>query len=466
MRNAIILFILFALFPGCQIKSSFLKPPLEEDGEIYLYVRPFPAEAERIRFGLSEIAARRDDGREFPLALAVSDFDTDSMGRQRLVASGLLPPGTYAGLSFRAAAAFLKREEGENVLLVSEERLLAGLAFEIRKGRAAVIEGAFRPADAVRGRFGFSPSFALFHPEQPVAALTGYVANYGSNNVTVFDKKSGQVVNVIATGTGPRGIALDQDLRRAYVALAGDDAVDVIDVSADEIIHRIRLATGDRPQEPAVTNDGRLLMTANKGSDTVSIIDPISFIETDRISVGKGPNAVLIDEAGRRAYVFNTLADTISVIDLAVREVSATISTDAGPLRGALNPKGDRLYVIHSLSSYLTVVNTADLSLVQRLSVGAGASAIRIEGRTGRIFIGKQRDFRISVYEPQWETPTDTIQAGGGVSSMAIDSEENTLYLVLPRKKILTRINIVSDETDAELDVGDDAYWVTLMGER
>jgi len=474
MRRLCFLLITVVFLSGCYATSARLKPPLEEEGEVFLYVQPLPGEAERLRFIISEIVARRDDGREFPLTLALSEFSVSAVNRQRLVASGRVPPGSYRGLAFRAREAFLKGEEGENALLVPEEPLLAPFPFEVRKGRASVLEGTLRPTEAVRDRFSFSPSFFLIRPERPITALMGYVANYGSNDITVFNKKAARVVDVIATGAGPRGIALDQARQRAYVALAGEDSVDVIDLASDEIIHRIALAAGDRPQEPALSPDGRILLTANKGSDTVSVIDTVSFIELERIGLGplptqertsggSGPNSVLIDPTGRRAYVFNTLSDSISIIDLAAsdfaaRRVTATISVDAGPLRGQLNRKGDRLYVIHSLSSYLTVIDPSSLSVLQRISVGTGASALQIDARTDRIYLGRRFDPLVSVYEPGLDMPIDRIPAGGGVSSMAIDGEENDLYLVVPRKNSLKSVK--------ELDIGEDAYWVTMMGQR
>ncbi len=466
MRRLCFLLITVVFLSGCYATSARLKPPLEEEGEIFLYVQPLPGEAERLRFDISEIVARRDDGTEFPLTLAISKFSVSTVNRQRLVASGRVPPGIYKGLAFRAHEAFLRGEEGENALLMPEEPLLELFPFEVRKGRAFVLEGSLRPKEAIRDRFGFSPSFSIAQPKKPITALMGYVVNQGSNNITVFNKKAGRVVDVIATGADPRGIALDQARQRAYVALAGEDSVDVIDVSSNEIIHRIALNAGDRPQEPALTPDGRTLMTANNGSNTVSVIDPVSFIELERINVGNGPNAVLVDSSGKKAYVFNALSDSISIIDLAARQVTATISVDAGPLRGQLNRNGDRLYVIHSLSSYLSVIDTSSLAIVQRISVGTGASALKIDTRTDRIYLGRRFDPLVSVYQPGLDMPIDRIPAGGGVSGMAIDGEENELYLVVPRKSSLQSVNLIGNRTVMELDIGVDAYWVTMMGER
>ena len=466
MRRIYCLLITVVFLSGCYATASRLKPPLEEEGEVFLYVQPLPGEAARLRFDIREIVARRVDGREFPLTLAISEFSVSSINRQRLVASGRVPPGIYKGLAFRAHEAFLRGEEGENALLVPEEPLLEQFSFEVRKGRASVLEGTLRPKEAIQDRFRFSPSFSLDHPKRPITALIGYVVNQGSNDITVFNKKAGRVVDVIATGAGPRGIALDQARQRAYVALAGQDSVDVIDVSSNEIINRIVLVAGDRPQEPALTPDGRILMTANNGSNTVSIIDPVSFFEQQRIIVGSGPNTVLINSSGKKAYVFNTLSNSISIIDLAARQVTATISVDAGPLRGQFNRNGTRLYVIHSLSSYLSIIDPSSLAIVQRISVGMGASALKIDTRTDRIYLGKRFDPLVSVYQPGLDMPVDRVPAGGGVFGMAIDGDENELYLVVPRKSSLQSVNLIGNRMVKELDIGVDAYWVTMMGER
>jgi len=69
-------------------------------------------------------------------------------------------------------------------------------------------------------------------------------------------------------------MALDQRTKRAYVALSGEDEVDVIDVANGEVVDRIKLSGGDRPRELALTPDGRTLLVVNTGSNTVSIIDP------------------------------------------------------------------------------------------------------------------------------------------------------------------------------------------------
>jgi YVTN family beta-propeller protein len=284
--------------------------------------------------------------------------------------------------------------------------------------------------------------------------------------MTVFDKKLRQVVGVIATGAGPAGMALDQRLKKVYVALSGEDAIEVIDITAQEIINRIRLDTGDRPQELALTPDGRSLLVVNNGSNSVSFVDPVSLFELTRINVGNGPNSILIDPRGRRAFVFNTLSSTITVLDIPLKAVITTLSTDPGPLRGQFNRRGDRLYVIHEFSSFLTVIDPTSLSLIRRFPVRMGMSSIKVDTMTDLVYLGRKNEVVVEVYDPFSFVSVDVIRTGGTISYMAVDGEESNLYLVNPELRRLMVSNLVSKRIIYEIDVGEGPYWVALMGER
>ena len=454
-------------FFGCQASLSTLKPPLEEEGEIYLYLQPFPQEAERLRFTIENVYAVSGDGREIPLELRMREIKNSETRRQRLLAHGRLPPGTYVGISFKIKNAILKVEDGEAGLLVPETPTRTDFSFSVIRKKAYVISLTFKYGESISGGISFNPVFSAIIPAKPIISLAGYVTNTGSNNITVFDKKLGQAVGVIATGKGPAGGVLDQRLRRVYVALSGEDAIEVIDVTGGEIINRVRLNQGDRPQELALTPDGRFLLTVNVGSNTVSFVDSISLFELGRVNVGNGPHSILIDPTtGRRAYVFNRLSGTISILDIPNRGVITTLSTDPGPLRGQFNRRGDRLYVIHELSSFLTVINPSSLSVLRRFQVRIGMNSIKVDTRTDLVYLGRKNDIVVEVYDPSSFVSVDTVRTGGTITYMAIDGEENNIYLVNEDTKSLMGNSLVRKRMVYEIDVGEGPYWVTVMGER
>lgn len=465
--NLRLLTIIAAIFlAGCQTQLVSVKPPLEDEGEIFLYTRPFPREADRLSYTIEAMAAVRDDGVEFPLTLALHDVKAEEMHRQRFLGACRLPPGNYRGLSVRVSHALLQTEEGTAKLLLPESAVPLDFPFAVQKQKAALLSLAFDYAKSVRERFSFSPVFAISIPAKPVTGLVGYVTNSGSDTLTVFDKQAKEVVGIIATGREPRGLVFDQQRKRAYVALAGEDSVQVLDIITGEEVRRIRLNPGDHPDELALTPDGRTLLTVNTPANTVSIIDPLSYFEVTRINVKDAPSSIVLDPLGQKAYVFDSLASAMSVIDIARRTVIATVDVEAGLSRGAFNSAGDKLYTIHDQSSYLTILNPFNLAVQQRYYVGMGMYALKVDNLSNLVYAGKKYDARAEVYEPFSFNPIATIGIGGSATYLTIDGEENKLYVVNAARKKLQIVNIINYNVEAELDVGEEPYRAALIGER
>lgn len=466
MKSWIIIFLSFLVLGGCQATFTHFLPPLEEEGEVYLYLEPFPQGAERLRFSIAAVFAVNSDGREFPLTTPLRELKTSDVQRQRLLASGRLPPGSYLGFSFKVNKAILKTEEGEADLLVPETPVRNDFPFIVIRRRAYVISSTFKYGESISRGFSFSPVFSMMIPARPIPGLTGYVTNSGSDNIMIFDKKLNKILAVIVTGRGPAGMALDQRQGRAYVALSRDDAIELIDVLSGQPINRLRLNTGDRPQELALTPDGRMLLVVNKGTNTLSFVDPFSFVELKRVDVGREPNSVAIHPNGLRAFVFNTLSNSISVIDIPNRVVIATITTDPAPLRGQFNRRADRLYVIQEWSSYLTALDPFALSILRRFPVRIGMVSIKVDPQTDLVYTGRRRDTTVEVYDPFSFAVVDSMNTGAGITYMTIDGDENNLYMVNPDLRTVMVSRLVRKRVFSEMDVGEIPYWVAMMGER
>jgi YVTN family beta-propeller protein len=466
MIRPILLASLFLVFiSGCvpQGVPSGLRPAGE--GEIYLYLEPFPREADRLRFSLRSIVAVREDGAEFPLTPKVTDFVPGTMTRERLFAVGSLPPGDYRGLAFEAGKATLATGEGDASLLVTGASR-TDFPFRIAKGEAAVLKLSFRPRESVGDGFNFTPVFSALRPTSPGIGLIGYVSNRGSDTITVFDKQSLRVTGMIATGRAPSGIAFDRRNRTAYVALAGDDAVEVIDLTTSAVIRRIHLHAGDSPTEVVVARDGRLLVSVNTGSSSMSFIDTVTGNETGRIRLGNGPGFALSDAAGKRVYVLNTLADTLSVADLDLQREAGTVSTEPAPAQLAFNRRGDLLYVACAASPYLAAFDPASLSLRGKFYVGTGLEGLRSDPATGLVYGARSRFGTVEIYEPSTFVALETIRTGGTPTRMTIDTEENNLLILDPEGKRLIGVNLVSRKTVGELDLGEAPHSVAVAGER
>jgi len=451
---------------GCQATLGKFLPPLEEEGEVYLYLQSYPQEAGRLKFTIEGAFAISSDGREFPLETYLHEIKWSDVSRQRLLAYGRIPLGGYTGFSFKIRKATLKSEEGEADLLVPEKSVRNEFHFNVNRKTGYVFFLSLKYRESIEAGFSFSPVFSISVPGKPTLNVLGYVSNTGSSNLMAFDKKAYQVTGVIPVGREPLGMALDQRGRRLYVANSGDNEILVIDILSDQVTNKIRLTGGDRPLELALTPDGKTLLSVNSGTNTVSFIDPFSLLELNRVNVRNGPRSILIDPAGRRAYVFNTASGTITVLDIANRSIITTFSTDPGPLRGDFSPAGDNLYVIHEFSSYLTVVDPVSFRVLKRFSIGPGMISIKVDSRTGLVYIGRSNDIFVGVYNPLSFVAVDLIRTGGTVNYMTIDDEENNLYMVSSELRRVIVSNLVRKKILYEIDVGEAPYWVSVMGER
>jgi YVTN family beta-propeller protein len=464
MTAMLVLFLI--LLTGCQMPLQQVRPVLVDEGETYIYLRPFPRDAEPLSFALAAVSAVRADGAEVPLNLRFSEFKGGEMNRQRLVASTPLPPGRYKGISFTVGNASLKGEEGVSALLVSKEPAHVDFAFEVKKNRALLIALVFDYDKSLNG-VQFNPFFTASIPGRPLVTLTGYVTNQGSNTITVFDRRAGEAVDVIQTGRGPAGIVIDQRQRRAYVLLTGEEAIDVIDIANGAITDRIRLRPGDAPRDLALTPDGTILLTANNGSNTISMLDPAGLVEFARFNVGNQPASVVIDRAGRKAYIFNSLTNNIAILDIPNRSLlPAVLPSDSIPIRGDFSRKGDRFYVFQSWSPFIEVFNPLTTALDRKVYDEIGIAWIKVDTNTDKIYVGKSNAGIVEIYDPFSFISGEYIPVAGGVSHMTIDGEENNLVLIIPDKRLLQIINLVSRSVVREIDLDDDPYWTTMMGER
>lgn len=451
---------------ACTPRPAIFNPPLENEGEVILFLQPLPKASHRFHFSISAITAVTSDGAEHALSVDLTEVQGAAMTEgQRHLASAILPPGTYTGFLLSIGEATVDTEEGEVALFVADKPVRIHHEFKLNKRQALALFISFDPEKSVVDGFRFSPVFTVKTFSRQLLNLIGYVSNTDANLITVFNKNTMEVTGVLATREGPHGIALDQTGQRLYVADTGSDAIEIIDVAQGNIFSRILLNPGDEPWQLALTPDGSTLVAVNAGSRALSVIDTQSKYEMRRIGVGEGPTSVVMDPDGVRAYVMNSLSNSISVVEISKNQAPFAIRVDETPLRGDFNSNGDRLFVITRDSPNMLVVDVSSLTVAGKIFVGIGARSIKVDTRTDLIYVGMNSG-GINIVDPQSLMFSDTIPCNGRVEYMTIDSDENTLIALVPERNRLLKINMISKQVLSEIPVEGGAYDVAVMRQR
>jgi YVTN family beta-propeller protein len=456
---------LAAVLSGCHVRQAVVRTPrLETEAELYLYLQPFPPEAARLSLSFQSVSARNTEGVEVPLELLAPELSQPDTGRQRLLAHGRLEAGAYSGFVVRLKRATLRTQTGVADLVVPADPVILAQPFTVAARDATVTFATLRysPSDQ---EFEFRPSFTMTTPQQPIPQFTGFCTNSGTDDLLAFDSGRHEVASALTTGRDPRGIALDQTARRAYVALSGEDQIQVFDLTTGESRDRIWLRPGDVPRDVAVLPDGSLLVI-NQASNTASFVDPLAARETDRVSLGYEPWWLLVDRLGRRAYVLNRRSNTITVLDVVTHTVVSSAATEPEPIAAQLSRDGSLLYVIHGGSAYMGVFSVPSLAQVKRVFVGLGASGVRVDSRTDLVYVAAEGEDVIRVFDPFSLLPVKTFKVPGSASRMAIHDAQNAMFLLLPERRAIAVVDLTTWRTVAVLDVGPDPFGLAVAGER
>lgn len=433
---------------------------------LWIYLEAPSGEAERLRYRLGSLAALTEDGGAVPLELDFSEVSGTTSSGERLLARGSLPPDGYTGLLVEVESASLVDREGAAELLLPEAPTRVPVAFRVTRKGTVVLSLRLPFGRAVVEGHRFEPAFEAAVAPVSATGLTALAACRRSGTVSLFDKVSGRTFGVISVGGEPSSVVINRPLQQAYVSLAGESAIAVLDLQERDLLDRIPLGAGDEPVALALAPDGRTLLTANAGSGTVSFVDLGARNEIERVRVGERPEFLAIDPQGRRAYVINTVSNTVSIIDLGRRAVALTLSTEPDPIQGAFDRRGERFYVIHRSSPFILAVDTSQSAPPQRVYVGAGASAVTVDTRSDRVLVARPDRGEIEIYDPSSLLPVDAIPLRGRVSYLAVDLEENLLHAVLTRESRVAVLRLSNRRLVAEVEVGREPRWVALMGER
>ena len=119
-------------------------------------------------------------------------------------------------------------------------------------------------------------AFVLLILSRPCEAqidVYGFLADINSNpgRVSMFDTQTNNIIGAsITVGNLPQGVTIAPDGKYAYIANEGTNAISVLDVATRNVVGTISVGSG--PSAVAVSADGKFAYATNSNSNTISVI--------------------------------------------------------------------------------------------------------------------------------------------------------------------------------------------------
>ena len=428
---AICYMLLLALI-GCNLPppSAAIVPRRAGEGTLALFLNGPSKTPFSMAIDLTALEAIREDGSRHPILPQARTIDSlKALDRQVLLVEAFLPPGRYRELHARIGKARINRG-GESVdLSVEPAGFTFKVDFEIKASDATPLFMHWNVEDSIEREVFLRPAFAFTGRDRELRVVLAYVTNENSNVVTVIDRSTDRVVDVIEVGRQPKGIVVAPDSSRAYIVNAGSSNLTVLDVKTNRILHTANLEIAGNSTDIAIHPNGRILYIANTALNSVTVIDATSFLTLDLIPVDRQPVALAVDPTGTRLLVANMGANTVSVIDTGKNRVITTIAVEFQPISVSMDPGGGRAFVTHLRSLKTAVIALGTLRVTARLNTGP-ATAVLPDGISRRVFVAQLSGNRLGLFDPNIDAELGSTAVGVEPNRIALDLDRGKIYVV------------------------------------
>jgi len=303
---------------------------------------------------------------------------------------------------------------------------------------------------------GTSPEGVAITPDGSYA----YVANEGSETVSVIEISTNTVTATVAVGTDPTAVAITPDGSYAYVANQGSGTVSVIEISTNTVTATVTVE--NNPYGVAITPDGSYAYVANDGSGTVSVIEISTNTVTATVTVGTDPTAVAITPDGSYAYVANEGSGTVSVIEISTNTVTATVTVENNPYGVAITPDGSYAYVANDGSGTVSVIEISTNTVTATVTVGTDPWGVAITPDGSYAYVANYVSGTVSVIEISTNTVTATVTVGNSPRGVAITPHGGYAYVTNEGSNTVSVLSLPLSTLFAVLSAGS---WTPIASE-
>jgi DNA-binding beta-propeller fold protein YncE len=186
--------------------------------------------------------------------------------------------------------------------------------------------------------------------------------------------------------------AVHEPTGRIFVAHTANDAVDVVDIAAQKHVGSVGGLTA--VAGALVAHGANLVVTSNRGENTVGIFGWDDFASVDKIGVGVRPNGLACDVGGARllvAHVGDPTIDgsyTVSIVDVPGRKRIADIPVPGRTRWAVCDPVAGAFHVNIADPPQILVIDAGDPVSIRRVVPipYAGPHGLDIDLRRRRLY--------------------------------------------------------------------------------
>jgi YVTN family beta-propeller protein len=224
--------------------------------------------------------------------------------------------------------------------------------------------------------------------------------------------------------------------------------------------------------EPMNAPSTGLLLVANKGDQTLAIVDPVAGRTIANVpEEGVTGHEVVASPDGKRAFVpiygnsgvgrAGTDGNLLRVIDLATHQIVGTVDFGKGvrPHCAVFGPKNGLLYITTELDNTVTVIDPLTLKIVGAIPTGQTEShmlAITSDGRRG--YTSNVGSGTVSVLDLEAKKVITTIPVSGNAQRISLSVDDRWVFTADQTKSQLAVIDTATNGVRSWIEMPSTGY--------
>ncbi len=296
--------------------------------------------------------------------------------------------------------------------------------------------------------------------ERPSAVMASkarneaYVVNEGNGSgngsLSVIDALQNQTIATIALRRAPVAMELDDEAGLAYIANSGANSVSVVDLKLRR--EKAVIGVGEKPVALKRTPDGKSLLVANSDGNSISIFDTAGLNTASKPRAvfdhcpGAGSLAILPDSS--KAFVACAAGHQVLSIRLANGKqpdrVEALMDVGKLPCYLAIKPDGGEIFVMNSGSDTISELSTPTNDVGGSYLMGAHPGQGLVSEDNSLLYVSNSGSNEVTIYAVDDGERVGGVSVGDGPSAMAFSAAGNLLLVADSRSADVALVRTAS----------------------
>lgn len=263
-----------------------------------------------------------------------------------------------------------------------------------------------------------------------VDEVNGHLFVSHGTQVNVVDLKKGEPIAIIPDTKGVHGIAIANDLNRAYISNGRDTSVTVVDLKSFAFIAKVHVS-GMNPDAILYDPFSHKVFTFNGRSSNSTVIDAKDNKVIGTIALSGKPEFPQSDGKGK-IYVNIEDKSTVALINAITLKVDAEWSIAPGeePSGLALDKVNNRLFSVCG-NKLMVVSDPVTGKVITTVPIGDGCDGVAFDPATKRIFSSNGEGTMTIIQQESADQykVVDTFTTQKSARTITLDKTTHHLYL-------------------------------------